>query len=255
MKITSIAAQLYTLRSRLRTRKNIEASLKRIKEIGYNAIQVSGMGPIAPEFLKSMIDEIGLKICATHTPYDRIIKDTDAVIREHTLWNCEYVGLGAMPIKYRTSRKGYETFAKEFSEIGRIYKQNGLGLVYHNHRFEFEKFNGKVGMEILFEESDPETFGFELDTYWVQAGGANPAEWIYKVKGRMGVVHFKDMAIKSNKQVFSEIGEGNLNWPTIIKACDETGVKWAAVEQDVCPSDPFKSLKISFENLKDLSKF
>ena len=31
-----------------------------------------------------------------------------------------------------------------------------------------------AGMEILLSETDPECFDFEMDTFWVQAGGANP---------------------------------------------------------------------------------
>jgi sugar phosphate isomerase/epimerase len=104
-------------------------------------------------------------------------------------------------------------------------------------------------MEILLNETDPEAFGFIIDTYWVQAGGANPVEWIRKVAGRMGVVHLKDMAIINSQQAFAEIGQGNLNWASIIKACRDTGVSWYAVEQDICLRDPFESLKISLEYL------
>ena len=116
--------------------------------------------------------------------------------------------------------------------------------------FEFEKFDGMTGMDILLNETDPETFGFELDTYWIQAGGADPAEWIKKAGKRLEVVHFKDMAIKENRQIFAEIGNGNLDWDHIIAACRETGVKWYAIEQDICPGDPFDSLKISLEILR-----
>jgi sugar phosphate isomerase/epimerase len=107
-------------------------------------------------------------------------------------------------------------------------------------------------MDILFSETDPEYFGFEIDTFWIQSGGANPVEWIYKVNGRMDVVHFKDMAIKEDQQIFAEIGEGNLNWDAIVKACRETGVKWYAIEQDKCLRDPFDSLTMS---LKYLGKY
>ncbi|SHI02634.1 hypothetical protein [Clostridium grantii] len=47
-------------------------------------------------------------------------------------------------------------------------------------------------MDILFESFDHRYVQFELDTYWVQQGGCTPQDWIPKVDGRMGVVHFKD---------------------------------------------------------------
>jgi len=245
----TIAAQLYTLRDYTKTEPDIEETLKKVKKTGYNAVQVSAMGPIEPGRLKSICDELDLAICCTHTPYERLKNDTEAVIMEHKLWNCEYIGLGIMPNEYRGSREGFLAFARESNEIAKKIQYAGLHFAYHNHNFEFEKFDGITGMEILLNETDPEAFGFIIDTYWVQAGGANPVEWIRKTAGRMGVVHLKDMAIINGQQTFAEIGQGNLDWPSIIKACRDTGVKWYAVEQDVCLRDPFESLKISLEYL------
>ncbi|HHU77648.1 MAG TPA: sugar phosphate isomerase/epimerase [Clostridiales bacterium] len=255
MNFPKIAAQMYTVRDFCKTPDGIRESLKKIKEAGYDAVQVSGIGPIGHQEMKDMTDELGITICATHISFDRIKEDTQDVIRQHKLWNCKYVGVGAMPSPYSTSKEGYVSFAREASEYARILHDNGLQFIYHNHSFEYQKFDGITGMEILLQESDPEVFGFELDTYWVQHGGADPIEWIYKVSGRMDVVHFKDMAVQvrdGRVQIMTEVGEGNLNWKGIIKACAETGVKWAAVEQDICQRDPFESLAISRRNLKEM---
>jgi sugar phosphate isomerase/epimerase len=256
MKANTIAAQLYTLREFTKTPQDIRDTMKKVREMGYEVVQVSGMGAIDPAELKSIVDEYGLKICITHTPYDRIINDFDNVVREHKLWECEYIGLGSMPGAFgkepggfERSREGYTAFAHSMSEVAKKYNDAGLKFVYHNHNVEFQKYDGITGMDIILEESDPEAFGFEIDTYWVQAGGADPVEWIYKVKGRMGVVHLKDMAIVDGEQLFAEIGEGNLKWNKIIKACEETGVKWYAIEQDKCMRNPFESLKMSFDYL------
>lgn len=246
----TIAAQLYTLRDFLKTPDDISKTLKKVKQMGYNAVQASGVGPIDPMQLKEIVTETGLAICATHTAFDRLKNDLDNVIKEHKLWNCEYVGLGSMPQQYERSIGGYMEFLAEISGIAEKITQSGLKFVYHNHKFEFQKYDGKTGMDILFENSNAQTFGFEIDTYWVQAGGGNPVEWINKVKGRMGIVHFKDMAIKDDQQVFAEIGEGNLEWPSIIKACRETGVQWYAIEQDRCLRDPFESLEMSLRYLE-----
>jgi len=252
MKTNQIAAQLYTLREYLKTEQEFEETLKKLKEIGYTAIQLSGLGFSNIKFIKDTADKYGMNICATHTSFDRITQEFDDVVKEHKAWGCKYVGIGSMPPHYRENAEGYSRFAKEASEIGRKFKQNGLTLVYHNHSFEFEKFDGLTGMDILFNESDSEALDFEIDTYWVAIGGANPIYWINKVKGRMGIVHFKDLAIQKGTQIMAEVGEGNLNWTGIIKACDATGVIWAAVEQDVCQRDPFDSLKISFNNMKNM---
>lgn len=250
MDTSKVVAQLYTVRKFTQTPEDVEKTFKKVKEIGYGAVQVSAFGPIDPYHLKDLADEAGLKIVVTHVSGDRMVNDFNALVKEHKIWDCEYVGLGSMPPEYPRDYDGYARFAGDFSNIARKFAGEGLKFVYHNHNFEFEKFKGKTGMEIIFDESDPEVFDFEIDTYWIQAGGADPVEWIKKVEGRMEVIHLKDMAIKEHTQVFAEIGEGNLNWPKILSACNDIGVKWYCVEQDICPGDPFDSLAISFRNLK-----
>jgi len=250
MNSKTLAAQLYTVREFLKTPEDIERSLRKVKKIGYNAVEVSGLGPIEPARLKELVDEIGLNICATHNPFIRFKDDTEALIAEHKLWGCKYIGLGSMPQDYRTSIDGYHAFIRDISKPAKKIADEGLQFVYHNHKFEFQNYDGVTGMDILLNGTSPATFGFELDTYWVQSGGANPIDWIKKFKGRMKIVHFKDMAIKDDQQVFAEIGQGNLNWPEIIKTCRKTHVEYFSIEQDKCFRDPFESLSMSYNYLK-----
>lgn len=246
-----LAAQLYTVREFAKTPSEIANTLKKVKEIGYDSVQVSGIGPIEPKELKRIIDNEGLSICATHTSYERMVKDIQSVIEGHHLWNCKYVGIGGMPEQYR-NKEGFYKFAKESSIIAKKLLENGLIFFYHNHSFELEKFEGKTGLEILFNESDPETFNFCIDTYWIQHGGGDPAAWIKKFNTRVPLIHLKDMVMVGGNQLMAEVGEGNLNWKSILKACKNAGVKWYIVEQDICQRDPFESLSISFKNLNKM---
>lgn len=250
MKKEQIAAQLYTLREFTKTAEDLDLTLQRVAEIGYTAVQLSAIGPIDPREVKASADRHGLSICATHVPYARLLGDLDAVIAEHKLWNCRYVGLGMIPRHYaEAGREGYEAFIREMSEPARKLRDAGLQFVYHNHKLEFEKYGGRTAMDLLLAETDPLDFHFELDTYWAQAGGADPAAWIRKLDGRMKVVHLKDMAIYEDEQHFAELGEGNMNWDAILDACRAVGMEWYIVEQDVCRRDPFESLAVSWKYL------
>lgn len=247
-----IAAQMFTLREYMQTPEDMKETLKKVKDMGYKAVQISGIGNVDETKANAIADitkELRLKVCATHISLDQLQNEIDWVIKFHKLWDCKYVGIGSMSDEYRISKEKYIEFAQMANKIGQKLKENNLVLIYHNHRFEFEKFENKVGMEILYEYFDPQYVQFEIDTYWIQAGGANPSEWIRKVDGRMGVVHFKDMAIRNNEQIFGEIGSGNLDWDEIIKACKETDVEWAAVERDSGDKDAFLSLKESYDYL------
>ncbi len=244
-----IAAQLYTLREFTKTPEDVAKTMKKVREIGYEAVQVSGMGPIDPGELKKIVDGEGLHICATHIPYQRMAETPELVIEDHQLWGCKHPAIGGMPGEYRNA-DGYHKFAKEASEVGRKLAEGGLSFSYHNHSFELERYGDKVGLEILRTESDPKYFNLEIDTYWIQHGGGDSAEWVSRCKGRIPLLHLKDMTMRGSEQLMAEIGEGNLNWPAILKAAKEAGVEWYIIEQDVCQRAPFESLAISFRNVK-----
>ena len=209
-----IAAQLYTLREFTKNVEDIRSTFARVRVLGYEAVQVSGMGPIEPEELKHIAEDSELKIIATHIPYQRIVDEVEEVIREHTMWGCRHVAIGGLPPEFR-NEEGFARFAREASEAAKPLVQAGLTFSYHNHSFELERFGGRTALQTLVEESDPETFSFEIDTYWIQHGGANPTTWLNDLKDRMHVVHLKDMAMEGSKQLFAEVGEGNLEWEAI----------------------------------------
>lgn len=251
MSETCIAAQLYTLRDHLKTAEDIARTLPKVAALGYRAVQLSSLGPIDPRELKEILDGEGLKACADHVNFDQLRDNLDAVVEEHEILDCKYVAIPSIPNDYRTG-EGYQRFAREASEVGRKMKERGLILGYHNHSFELEKFDGRTGLEILYAESDAEAFTAEIDTYWIQHGGGDPAWWIRRVQGRSPLVHLKDMVMRGREQLMAEVGEGNLNWPAILDACKEAGVEWYIIEQDICQRDPFESLGISLRNLQTM---
>ena len=222
-----LAAQLYTVRQFTQTLEGLNESLQKVSAIGYRAVQVSGIGPIPHKAVKQVADDYGLTICITHISYEQLSNHIDEVIEQHGLWNCKNVAIGSMPVEFRGSEDGYRRFAAEANRIGERLSRAGLTFSYHNHSFEFVRFGNRTGLEILFAESDPRYLQAELDTYWIQHGGGDPAEWVRRMKKRMPVVHLKDMVVVpdgwSVQQVMAEVGEGNLNWPAILEACRESG--------------------------------
>ncbi|MFC1525381.1 sugar phosphate isomerase/epimerase family protein [Candidatus Latescibacterota bacterium] len=248
-----IGAQLYTLRDFMKTPADIRASMKKVRSMGYEAVQVSGLGPVEPAELAEITQGEGLKIVATHISYEQIRDEPQTVIDNHKLWECPHVAIGGLPQDYR-SPEGFERFAREASEAARPLIDAGFTFSYHNHSFELERFGDdrKTGLDILAENSDPEVFSFEIDTYWIQHGGGSPVAWLRKLRDRMCIVHFKDMEMRGSEQLFAEVGEGNLEWSEIIDACRAASIEWYLIEQDRCQRDPFDSLKLSLENLRTM---
>ncbi|MDD4797826.1 MAG: sugar phosphate isomerase/epimerase [Eubacteriales bacterium] len=250
---TKLAAQCYTIRDHMQTQQDIAASLARLAGQGWRAVQLSGQAPTDPGILRELADQNGLRVAATHNSWQDLTEKTQQILSAHHVLGCKYVGVGSMPEEYRGSAEGFETFAKKASDVAKQLSDGGCTFIYHNHDFEFTRFGGRTGMDILLEQTAPDV-QFELDTFWAQAGGADVRATIKRCAGRIDVIHFKDMAYdpQQKKGVFAEIGQGNMDWPRILKACKKAGVRWYIVEQDTCPGDPFDSLKISLDYLHGL---
>ncbi|MDF2440629.1 MAG: hypothetical protein JWN98_1613 [Abditibacteriota bacterium] len=252
MQINQIAAQLYTLREYLQTPQDIAASLKKVRTIGYEAVQVSGMGPICEEELVSICDGEGITICATHESTDTILNEPQRVVERMQKLSCAYTAVPYPNGLSLDSVASVEAYAARIDAAGKVLFDNDLTLMYHNHEIEFARIDGQMVLEVLYDSTDPNHLQGEIDTYWVQFGGGDPVDWCQRLQNRLPVIHLKDYAVSTDrKPMFAEIGYGNLNWPAILDAAQEAGCQWFVIEQDTTPGDPFDSLKMSFDFLRD----
>lgn len=251
-------AQLYTVRAYTQTERDFAYTVKKIAEMGYRTVQLSALGKeLKPERIREICDREGLEIVLTHSDVNRILYDTPNLIAEHEILGCRYIGIGAMPDKYRTA-EWLKHFADDFKEPAKQIAAAGRLLMYHNHNFEFRKITPegvadggkqKRMLEYLMEWFAPTELGFTLDTYWVQAAGADVCQWIRLLKDRIPCVHLKDMAMTADGPVMAPVMEGNLNFSAILKELEDTSCEYLLVEQDVCQTSPFDCLKQSYDNL------
>lgn len=240
-----LGAQLYTLRAYTQTEKDLDFSLGKVREMGYSTVQLSAIGPIPAPRVRELCDKHGLEIAVTHTDPNRILNDTEAVIREHEVMGCRYIGIGMMPEKYR-SPEWLDHFAEDFREPAQKIAAAGKRLVYHNHNFEFQRFGDKLVIDILTESFAPQELGFILDTYWVHLGGGEVCQWLEKLSGRVPCLHLKDVAVAGYEPVMAHVGGGNLDFGRIIETAGRCGVEHLLVEQDTCrEAGPFQCLRMS----------
>lgn len=251
MSQSQIGAQMYTLREHLKTPADIAKTCKRVRQMGYEAIQVSAFGPIEPAELAKILQGEGLAVAATHVSLD-MMRDTQKCVDYHKTLGCQYPAIGGFFPQEHTPET-YIAFAKEFTQIGDELAKHGLTVGYHNHSRELARLShGQTILDTLIENTGPSIW-FELDVYWLAHGGGDPAAWINKVNGRIPCIHFKDMKVNiKQEQAMCEVGSGNLNWPAIIAACKKAGTQWYLVERDSGDLDPFESLKISFDQMKTM---
>lgn len=255
-----IGAQLYTVRESCRTTEDLAETLKKVADIGYTTVQLSGICPYDPHWMAEQLKETGLTADITHFDYNRYINETDEMIDFHDIINCKYMGTGGFGCLFSDANTAEEKVKKTMLALvpaAKKMNERGHKFMYHNHNGEFAHFSdGRTILENICDFLAPDEMGITLDTYWVQAGGADPAEWLRRLKGRVDCVHFKDMSYaigEDNGIKMAPIGEGNMNYNEIIKACDDAEVKFAYIEQDNCNGeDPFDCLKRSYDYFKAL---
>jgi len=250
-----IGAQLYTVRDFCKTLDDFSETLKRVADIGYTTVQVSGTCAYEADWLAEQLKAAGLTCNLTHFDLKRILNETDKVVAEHNTFGCKYIGVGSMPGEYRGSAEKTAQFVTDTLAAAKRIKELGSTFMYHNHAFEYEKTeDGRNHMEILSDMFAPGEMGFTLDTYWVKAGGSEPVDEIKRLSGRIPCVHFKDMEIlEDGTKRFTWVGNGILNFEEIAAALENTGTDYAFIEQDNCfGADPFECLKNSYNYLKSI---
>ncbi len=260
-----LGVQLYTVRTLMP--KDPRGTLAAIAAMGYAFVE-PGRGQLAqlePHLaeLKLATPSVGLELPLVTGSSSNA---HDAAALEEAIAPLPAKGARFAVIAYvgkpmRDAPGFYEKFADQMNRAGEICRKHGVQLCYHHHSFEFEPVQGKRPFDTLVERFDPKLVHFEIDTFWLKIGGEDPARMLRKLKGRVSLVHLKDIARgaaveynegKVPREAFKEIGNGELPWQDVLKACDEAGVRHYIVEQDCWPGDPLDSLKQSIRYLRSL---
>lgn len=248
MKRDQISLQLYTLREQ--TENDMLGTLKEVAGMGYGAVEFAGFGGFAGHELRAALDEYGLKAPSAHVPIDDWRDDPKRVFSDLHALGCSHAVVPVVPRELRqgASEEAASRFYKELDGIGEACKQEGLRFLYHNHHFEFAPMEGTTSMwEVFLRETDPALVGLELDLYWAEYAGVDPEGLLRDFAERVSLVHLKDMY--PDDKADAPVGEGTMDWGTLIGAADTAGVEWYVVEQDN-PRDPLADVRTGLHNLE-----
>jgi len=251
-----IGLQLYTVRDKIK--QDLDNTLNRLAEIGYNSMEAAGYSfndgtfyGLKPKDFANKLNGLGMPLNSSHTVCEP--ETAEKVFNDAAEAGCKFVIYPYLAEPLRQNIDGYKATAEKFNKIGEIANKNGIRFGYHNHAFEFDKMDGQTGMDVLLKETDPKLVTFELDLYWVTKGGRNPAEFIKEHPGRFEIFHVKDM-VKSDDMFFAPVGSGRIDFESIFAVKDTAGMKMFFVEQDRFREyDPFESVEMSFNYLNNAS--
>ena len=265
-----VAIQMYTVRDD--AAKDMYATLKELKKMGYDGVEFAGLHGNSPEAVRDMCAEVGLVPISAHVPYVDMVADAEGVLNQYATIGCKYVVIPYLTEEYRPGMPKFAEVIENAAKFGAVANKLGMKLLYHNHDFEFTKIDGKYALDILYDSVPADLLQTELDTCWVNVGGENPSDYIMKYAGRSPVVHLKDFvgsksenmyeligidkkAERSAEQFdFRPVGSGKQDFPAILVAAEKAGASWVVVEQDM-PAlglTPMECAKKSREYLKTI---
>lgn len=242
-----VGLQLYTLRDE--TAKDFAGTVRKVAEMGYEGIELAGDGGLSAADFKKLLIECNLIPAAAHVGLEAMEEDVAKVIDWHLEIGCGRLVVPALSPQRHADKAAWLATAEAMNKVGAKLKQHGMQLGYHNHAFEFVKFDGEYAYDLFFAAMDPELVKIEMDTYWVAYAGEEPEKYLRKYASRATLLHIKDMAPGPDR-TFAEVGNGILDLDAIFTAASDSACAWYIVEQDVCQRPSLESVKISIENLK-----
>jgi sugar phosphate isomerase/epimerase len=250
-----IGVQLYTVRDQ--AEKNLPPLLKQIHDIGYREVELYWDVYTQPAAsLRRMIADHGLSAPSGHFNYDGLPSKLDYARELGVQW----VVCPMLPDKMWNSADEFKKAAEQFNHWGEQVRSMGMRFAFHNHNYEFQKFGNTTGFDTLVNSTDPKLVSFEMDCYWVTQAGRDPVQMLEQLGKRVRMLHLKDRkpGSSTSQQLndaaghFTEVGNGTIAWPKVLKAAEKLQIEHYFVEQDKCDRPPIDSLRMSYRYLEPL---
>jgi sugar phosphate isomerase/epimerase len=255
-------------------------TLQAVSEIGYRAVEISQV-PMTPENVDALDrarTELGMDIGALSAmltvpegmPAESLTSDFDKIVADCKRLDATMLRMGMLPFDAMFSLDAVLAFCDASEEMAQRLAAQGIGLYYHNHHIEFAKYDGRFLLDVIADRAP--SMGLEIDVHWVQRGGLDPVRTLQKYGDRVAMVHLKDyrigrlpaeafealqrrdipafMAAFTGVVQFAEVGEGTLDFTSIVDESARIGAKYLLVEQDdLYGRTPLECLKTSHDNL------
>lgn len=239
-----IGAGLFIVRED--ARRDLLGTLRKIRDIGFDGAELLGFFGAEPARLADMLSELGLAALGNHVPVGDVLADPDAVIRAHEAIGCARITL-SVPREGAAERFG--EIAAELAEAARLLVAAGIAPMYHNHDFDMA---GDAPLAARFLDEVP-ALRFEPDVGWMTVAGKNPADYLLRYKGRIPVVHLKDVFVGESGFSFRPTGYGTVNTPALLPAIHACEPEWLMVDHDLAYGrDSYGDLALSLSYVKDL---
>jgi len=288
-----IGLQLYTVGAEMD--RDPAGTLKAVAAAGYTAVELSPLAKTPAKELKKMVDDTGLKNPSGHYLLQDLMSKLPEMIELAKLFGQEYmivtVPWVADATRFKPDPEGGEFAlfmavikgltlddwkwnAEQFNKIGEQVKKARLQLGYHNHNFEWKKFDSDVsgttggrvtGYDEFLRLTDAGLVKLELDCGWATVAGQDPTAYLVKYPERYRLLHVKDFKRgftprttlfekDAGTPVPTELGRGGIDYSRVLAAAKKAEIRALFVEQEppFTEMPALEAIKVDFEYVKGL---
>lgn len=276
------AVQQFMLGKVLNSEDEARRTLASINAAGYDGIELCGfmlhpMGFVIRMLTKAVgmpagkggkfdwngiVKDSGLAVVSLHTDLGSLERDSGAVIKEAQSYNTKNLVITGMYRFDYSDENTVRELASRLNKAGKVLKDGGMSLLYHNHNCELLKMpDGRTAYDILIDDTNPELVGFEFDSYWFTEGGADALGVMKKLGKRMKLWHINDRGTRQKgacitpilKTDSMELGTGNMPLDALAEQARENGVEAVILEshRNWIDNSPVKSMELSAKWLNE----
>ena len=238
-----IALQLYTVRDLLA--QDFEGTIRKVADMGYAGVETANMFGGSPASAAKLFGELGLTVSGAHSPMP-LGDQKQEVLDTMGALNCKRLIVAWQPPEKYKSLDGIRSICDTLNEGAVVARAHGLQLGYHNHWFEYQPVEGRIPTDVMLEHLDPDVF-LEVDAYWVQTAGQDPAQVVRRLGSRAPLLHIKDGPCQIEAPM-TALGEGVVDIPGVV-AAGAGSAEWLVVELDRCDTDILQAVHKSYQYL------
>ncbi len=234
----AIGVQAYTYRNSWTG--GIAKVLDSVKALGITEMEGPNPKGISPEDFKKLLNERGISMPSIGVDYGLISKDPYQVVTLAKTFGSTFVMVAWIPHGNTFTIDDAKKAVDEFNREGKILKDNGITLCYHDHGYEFGPYGDGTLLDYIIQNTNPDYVSFEMDIMWTFHGGGDPAKLLYKYPTRWKMLHLKDIrkgiandltgGTSTNNDV--AVGTGQLDIPGILKAAKAIGIQHYFIEDE-----------------------
>lgn len=261
-----IGMQLYSVKDVIEN--DLKGTLQQLADIGYKEVesypgQKGHYFGMEAKAFANMLSDMGLTLVSSHFGSGTrngkaaswrqatILSRFEELASKAAETGQQYLTCSSMDESLRKSPDDVKRTAELFNKTGETCKKAGLQFAYHNHDFEFKKVGDVMLYDYMLENTDPELVQWELDMYWVVAGGQDLATYLKKYPNRFPLGHVKDMD-KQDKTRNAVVGQGSIDYASLLKVAQENGMKHFLVEQETFTQPSVEAMRENYKYLSEL---